>query len=105
MKKLLFTLIFFSILQITASPSCTSWHKKNELGTIIENKGFSRSDCTCKCNTRRTEKNICLECKHGHSRSTVKAETNRHNKNFAIDFVETFAIDFVKTFSGDTRSN
>lgn len=96
MKKLLFTIILFSIFGLTASKNCMSWDKTDfKTGVRKDNHKLVRSDCTCPCSYERTEKGMCTQCKHVQGKSTLKEETHHNNKHFAVDF--------VTTFSGSTR--
>jgi hypothetical protein len=92
MKKILFTLILIAPFFASASPYCTSWHiKEFKTGVLKDNDKLLRNDCSCHCNGPRTEKNICLECGHGHSETLLETIHTDLNdlKDYAVDLITT----------------
>lgn len=109
MKKLLFTLVLLSPFLIDAKSNCTSWHRKDfKTGVSHSTSSIKIPDCHCHCTGPRTEKNICLECGHGHHPEKLKSKSKRSFKKDTIDeayeFVDEaydFVVDLVST---DTSS-
>lgn len=104
MKKLLLTLILLTPLFIDASPTCSSWNRRDLKTRVIHsNKEFAINDCSCQCTGPRTEKNICLQCGHGQRPEALKTRPEDLVKNVkntvenTFDQVYDFAVDLVST--------
>ncbi|MFT6765170.1 MAG: hypothetical protein ACJAZS_000037 [Alteromonas naphthalenivorans] len=104
MKKLLLTILLLAPFFSNASPHCTSWERKDfKTGVIHSNAQFHIDDCSCHCNGPRTEKNICLECGHGHSQKPFKEELENDVDDVEgyFDKFKDYAVDLVTTITGN----